>query len=581
MSDNQAQIEITATSSRLEQGLRTAWNKFKTFGALVGRGMAAVNKHMEFGKAASHAAGFVVGGLALRGIDKAKEIATDVYGFEKALVRLQSAAMKTPGDMQHLRGVINGLSRDIAVDRNEMLHGARALVDLAGASALTDKAITTIGRTAKATDSELGDIVTMTFALKDALKVTDAELESTMAGIHEQSKEGSVHFNKMAGEFIALAPKFARFGKVGRAGAIELGAMFQVVRRGFKSPEEVTTGIEGIFKGLIRHADKFQKAGVRVFDKDRMGVKHLRALADIFRDIEKSKLAKDPQKMIKAFGRGEGEAAFRLLMEHHKEFNRLVELGNDELSIEHDLNTYLESDAGKIDKALNGLKVTVAETFTPERIKAFANALVEISDTVGPMAEGFMKIAGVFGGLYGVGKSVRGFLSTNANNNPWKGSAFSPQGMQQQMDAAILAGGDQSTPEAKGRLLGAQLRKANREAYDAAVEEIMGGEVNDRTTPESIKRAVLASMASQSMPGGVGKFAAGERYLQAAGVSSQQAQEIYAKAMREAMEPIMAKLGPILRDALAGLDKPVEVKVDSDTVAKANSKAAHHRRRVH
>jgi hypothetical protein len=70
-----------------------------------------------------------------------------------------------------------------------------------------------------------------------------------------------------------------------------------------------------------------------------------------------------------------------------------VNAGKDAGAVNRDLATYLESSAGKMDRAWELAKNKMAEVFTPARIESFANALGHAVDLLAKMV-GYIEQAG-------------------------------------------------------------------------------------------------------------------------------------------------------------------------------------------
>ena len=577
MSTTRANVEITASSSRLAAGLSAAAAKFQEFSGTVARGIGkafkGINKHLEPGETMKSAAGHFLGGLAERGLDTVTDQANQVRDFERSLVRYQIVANKTPAVMNEMRRSINEASKATGVDRAVVLAGAQAYLDITGDVEGASREMKEFARIAQASDSQMSDVATAAAAMQDSMKLDPSLFESTFSGLINQGKAGAVTLKDFAGELNSMLPQFARFGVIGREGVIQVGAMFQVVRKGFKDASEAGTGMMGLMKGLKLHADKFEKAGVKIFNVDKDGVKHFRHMSDILDDIGKSKLAKDPQMLAKAFGRGEGEQAYVMLASHVDMLREMERAGEDAGTVERDLNTFMISDAGRLDAAMNRLKVSIAEAFTPERITGFVNAVESLADKMQPVIDGVGKIGDAFGALYGVGQSIRGYLSGNDNSNPFKKDVDTDrQVLEFQRGRGLKVD--------VGREKHLELSKKNSEAYDKAVGDILAAEVNERTSPESIKRAVIASMSGNEA-GALGAQRAGSTYLGNAGITPEKAHEIYAKAMGDALRDAgVPKIIQAIREGFEKSDGPT-VKIGDNQVARAHAKATDPRRRTH
>jgi TP901 family phage tail tape measure protein len=584
-SNPKAEVQITAESRTLAAKLREARAQFGKFGASLKK--EVFGKVLFDGpKASAHMFGQLGAQAAGRGFGFLEDQAKGVLDFNTALLNFQLAARKTPEEAHAIGQAARDIATETGLASEVVLAGEKAFVDLAGAENGSIASMRTLARTARASNTEIGAMSTVMYALQNALHVKPEEMEDTLSGLINQSKDGTIHFANMAEEIIGMAPKFARFGVTGRQGAIDLGAMFQVVRSGSKSAEETTTKLDGIFRGLIRNAAKFKKGGVTVFNVDKDGVKTLKPFQEIWAQLEKSKLMKDPSKLIKTFGRGDGEAGIRLLIEMKKKYEELVEAGRVNGTVQQDLATINESAGGRTAAAMERVKNAVAEAFTPERINGFVTAVEALADKVGPVADGIGKIGSVLGGLYGVGQKVSGFfLGSNENANPWKEQEGKDvrwiqkethdggmDNSQEWLDRLGAAGVD------KGRLAAFRSHRENKASYDAAVEDITGAQVDDRSSPASIERAVLAKFAEPSMPGGLGKNAAGQKYLTAAHVSDAQAQEIYAKAFVAALKnTAFPELVKAIREGFAGAK--TEVKADGKAIVDVHRGSAAHARR--
>lgn len=369
-----AQIEITASSSRLKASLDSARAKFKEFGAGVNKSMMGGKKSL--GDMAASGAGHMLGNYATRGLDALVDSGKQVIDFERALTRMGITANATPEKLNAMRAEIRNISRDTGLSAERVLGASQAYIDLTGDVDGAMTATKSFSRIAQASGADINDVTTAAASLADALKIKPSEMEATFSGLINQGKQGAVSLKDFAGEITALAPKFARFkGALGVDGGLQLGAAFQVARKGFGNASEAATGLESLMQSLIRHASTFEHAGVRMFDKHKDGTKTLRNLHEIVAAIGNSSLAKDPTKLTKAFGRVEAEATFNQLRRLAPMYDQMIEAGKDSNTVNRDLATYMESSAGRIDAAWNRFKETLASVFNPARIETFAAAL--------------------------------------------------------------------------------------------------------------------------------------------------------------------------------------------------------------
>ncbi len=574
MSTARAEIEITASDSKLSAGLARARGKIHEWSAAMARGMgkamsgaAWVNKKTSPGATAKHALGEAAGTLATRGLDSMLGAADGVRDFERSLVRLGIAGNLTNVQIASLRTAIQQTSKDTAISASDILAGAQTYVDLTGDIKGAKTAMVSFARIAQATGASTADVATATSALQMSMRLDSSQAEAAFSGLIVQGKDGAVGVKDFAGELAGLAPQFAQFkGGTGLSGIRELGAAFQVIRIGAKDSSVAATQFQALMGEIGKSGKELSQIGISVFEKDG---KSLRGASDIFEQIAKNKQLASVATMEKIFGRKESQLAVLQLRAHIDKFRELKEAGKDTTAVQRDMATFLESDAGRLDKAFNSIKVAIAEAFTPERITGFTNAVEALADKLGPVIESVGWIGDKLGGLYGAGQKVRGFLSGNENQNPF----VEGNGME---EAQKYADAMDSDPEKQKKNIQALvLRSKNKQSYDTAVTSIMGGQVNDRSSPESIRRAVLAKYNTREAgQGHLGEEAAGSAYLKNANIDNAKAAEYFAKYQTEAVQA-MAKA---IRDGLAGM-RPPAVNMDSTKVDKAVKAGSVHARR--
>lgn len=371
-----ALISIGAESSKLGRDLGDAKKKLRGFGGeakkLLGKGLGAVGAggKMLLGGGllgAGFAAGNVLGDLV-----------GDLFQFEKGLTRFQIASGKSANQINLMRTAIGDVSRETGVAREQILAGAQTYVDLTGDVAGAERAMRSFARIAQASGSEVSDIATAAAALQQSMGLDSGDIERAFSGLITQGKAGAISLKDLAAELSSVAPRFAKFGVTGVDGIASLGAALQVARQGFGSASEAATGLEALMGALAQNSARFQAAGVKIFNVGRDGRKTFRGFAAILDSIGKSKLAKDPTLLAKAMGSKEASQAFDMLTKNRGLLDDLTRAGLDAGAVQRDLLTYQESAAGKIEKAFNAAKISLAEAFTPERIEKFANALVKV-----------------------------------------------------------------------------------------------------------------------------------------------------------------------------------------------------------
>jgi hypothetical protein len=112
---DRAEIEISASTSKLAAGLARARSMLGAFASNVSRGiggaMGRLNKHLELGKTGKHVLGEVGGNIATRGLDSIVGAAEGVRDFERNLMRFQITTNGSAASTATLRNQIRQVSK--------------------------------------------------------------------------------------------------------------------------------------------------------------------------------------------------------------------------------------------------------------------------------------------------------------------------------------------------------------------------------------------------------------------------------------------------------------------------------------
>lgn len=326
---------------------------------------------------ASRAAARGAGVAALAGGVALLSFADDAYALEKGLTRYQIATDSSEASMATFREGLKRASIEAGVSRQELLKGAAAYVALTGDAAGAGSAMQLFGKVVNATGASMEDVAAVAASMKDNLGIDPKDFEAGFSALAVQGKKGAVELRELASQLAGVAPAFSQFdGGMGTRGLIEMGAALQVVRKGFGSSAEAATGLRSLMVAVQRNAGKLGKK--KIYFTDENGRKRLRDIRDIVDSIASSKLARDPTALTKAFGSDEAKRAYDQLVQNRALLNSLVTAGSDTGAINRDAATFLESPAGRIQKAWEAVKLTLIEAFTPERIEKFAGALEKV-----------------------------------------------------------------------------------------------------------------------------------------------------------------------------------------------------------
>jgi hypothetical protein len=375
-----AEAELGARSRKLDGDLRKAERSWRRFGQRASRDLKQrfTNIARSIGRSLTIAGGAA---FALEG--------RQVLKFEDTLNRLQIQAGATGPQIATVKREIDELSASTGISRNALLGGVEALVNLKGAAGFSTKQLEVLARAQLATGASMEDLAGLAFALDNSMKLkSPEELEKGLSAIIQAGKDGAVPLNQMSVLLQQISADFAKVNGVGVQGAADLAAAMQIARRGFGSAEQSATGLQSLMTALAKNADRLRKSGVQVFDTDpATGVKRFRDLEGIIVDIQSSKLIKDPSKMIKALGRVEAQKAFDALSNNLDAFRDMAAAARESDAVQTDSAKRRQSDAFKIQKAFNDIRLAIASAFTPERIALFVKSMEKIAGFVGTLVD--------------------------------------------------------------------------------------------------------------------------------------------------------------------------------------------------
>ena len=472
-------------------------------------------------------------------------------------------------DTAYAYGNETGVGRGVAasgIAREDVLAGTQTYVDLTGDVDGATGAMSAFARISQASGASVSDVATATAALKTAMKLDPANIEAAFSGLIVQGKKGAVSLRDFAGELASLAPQFAQFkGGTDLAGIREMGAAFQVIRNGAGSASQAATQFEALMSELVQSHQKLGAIGIKVFEKDG---KSLRNFSKIMDDIANSK-GLDPAHLQDIFGRKESRLAVLTIRDQIKTMHELEAAGLNTGAVQEDLNTRLNSNIGRLDVAMNNLKLAIADALTPERIKAFVDVLEVVLSKIGMIIDGWSALKD---------------LATGSND--WEKSPFSAQAQGDQnssrswFDVAtgIATGGasDMSRRMQNGAAasiandilgkdqgpVGRSIRDqaAQDAAYNDAVSYIKGGGNRE----EQIRRAVSAAYNQSGGNFGQGNAAAGQAYIAGKGISSAQVEETRTAI---AVTQVAGQIRKAIEDGFA--NAKTTVKMDGSAVAKS------------
>lgn len=347
-------------------------------------------------------------------------IGKEVLDFEQTLVDIQVQGNASAETMDKLRSTINELSKDNAQAKPELSALAMEMVNLEGVAGLSAEKLQVLADAAFASSSPVNELAGLSLALGNAFDLVDpTNLKAGLDSIIVAGKAGSIPLAEMNILLQQSGAEFAKFSGKGIDGATKMAATLQTLRKQAGSAGEAGTRLSALLGVFATRETELGKFGIRV--KDLAG--NYREVSDIVADIDASGIVNDADKYNLAFGkRKEARLALETLIDIEDQYRENLAIAQKGGAIDADMAARRQTDAFKIKKAFNDAKIALAEAFTPDRIKKFADLMGTMADTLGFMvdhAEAFVaiwaafKIAGLVSGFASMAASAASIAASS------------------------------------------------------------------------------------------------------------------------------------------------------------------------
>jgi TP901 family phage tail tape measure protein len=405
-----AKVEITASTSKFDSGLRDARKKLKSFGTHVKGNLKGAGSLI--GKIGS---GMSMG-LGMGAVNGVTGAASDMIEAEKAMTRFEIATKMTAGQMGAFRAELLRVSSAQGVSRDALLNGASLYYDLASDAAGASENVELFAKASLASGASVEDLARTAAALKNSLNIDSTQMQKAFDVLITQGDLGSISLKNLGEEFAAVAPAFAQFDGAQTAdGVAQIVAAFQVAGKSFNGAAETATGLKNLFTTLDRKAARLSKAGVQVFDKNG----NRRSFEAIRQDLRKL-----PDKdLISILGDSQSATVVRAMNTHGAMFDDLLAKSRDSNAVEVNAAKFRESSAGKLGVLMETLKNKIAAAFTPERIEYFINAVTKLGEGIGSLIDKLHAAATAIGEGVGAlgednsGDGIGGFIGGSTGIN--------------------------------------------------------------------------------------------------------------------------------------------------------------------
>lgn len=326
----------------------------------------------------------MAGAIGVAGIGAATKDALD---FDKQLTRLAINSSGAVGSIDSVRSQILAISKETGMAKEDILSSAAAFTALTGNGKQAREAMAAFALAQKATGASAEDLAMTAGALSQQLGIQGNEFERVFSILQKGAKAGAVEFSEMAGLMSSMAASFQGFaGSQGAAGVAQLSAMFQTARQGFGSASETSTGVERMLQALSqpRTIKALKALNITTMTIAKDGTTRMKNALEILQAMQKSAAGRDVRWMNAIFESSEARRAASEIMRNMSLVKTMARESLNANDIAMDAATVAASASGKVETAINGIKIAVAEAFTPDRLQAFAdglNAIIEVAAT--------------------------------------------------------------------------------------------------------------------------------------------------------------------------------------------------------
>lgn len=179
------------------------------------------------------------------------------FDYEMQLVG--NTANMTKAQIADLRRSILEDSKAVGQSATNMQKGMGFLIAAGMDANLARQFLTSIGKTATATASDIEDLSKMVFTLNDSLKISPQGMQAAIDTLAQAGKEGNVELKDMAKQLPVLGAGFLSLKMEGREAAATMGAALQIARKGAADADEAANNMKN-FIAKIMSPETLKKA---------------------------------------------------------------------------------------------------------------------------------------------------------------------------------------------------------------------------------------------------------------------------------------------------------------------------------
>lgn len=292
--------------------------------------------------------------------------------FSYDLMMIGLTAEMTKKQVADLGGTMVALSDQTGVSQENMKNAFGFLVAAGQKVGEAQANLKSIGKTAKATGSDIEDVARASFTMGDALKVKPDQMQRAMDMLVQAGKAGNFEFKAMAAELPGLGSSFQALKMTGTEAVATMGSALQIAMKGAKSESEAANNLSNFLSKLMSEetAKKAAKMGGNISkvirDAQASGANPIEAA---IAEINRITKGGDQELISKLFGDMQVQNFIRPMLQNLEEYKKIKqEVLDSQGVVERDWATVMASSKEKTEGLSNsvwGLTKAIGSALDP------------------------------------------------------------------------------------------------------------------------------------------------------------------------------------------------------------------------
>lgn len=279
--------------------------------------------------------------------------------FSYDLMMIGLTAEMTKKQVADLGGTMVTLSDQTGVSQENMKNAFGFLVAAGQKVGEAQANLKSIGKTAKATGSDIEDVARASFTMGDALKVKPDQMQRAMDMLVQAGKAGNFEFKAMAAELPGLGSSFQALKMTGTEAVATMGSALQIAMKGAKSESEAANNLSNFLSKLMSEetAKKAAKMGGNISkvirDAQASGANPIEAA---IAEINRITKGGDQELISKLFGDMQVQNFIRPMLQNLEKYKKIKqEVLDSQGVVERDWATVMASSKEKTEKLSNSV----------------------------------------------------------------------------------------------------------------------------------------------------------------------------------------------------------------------------------